>query len=239
MKKIDNFAKMLMILSVFIFCYACDSADDSNPNTNPTATTVTAENLNGYYVPYQDEIGDGTQNYRVVYFVKEDDGMNAYFDGIAGRRIIPLIVSDNKFTFDLNSDGAYVLNFSFSKDNAGKISLTNLNSGNTDYMIIHSEMFSSAQTPSWGGFSFEKSTGASGFFKYYRFSGTKTALGNGASPNPNPNIACYELANSIGFKSNSEILMGIFVPSWKGDTNIKMLLTHKNISTAAQYKYYN
>lgn len=236
MKKIDTFVKMLMILSVFIFCYACDSHDDGSEK--PTPTAVTAESLNGYYVPYQDEDEEDNQRYRVIYFVKEDGIMKAYLDGQGTRRITPLIVNDNKFIFDPNGDGSVVFNFSFSVDTSGKISLTSLTKSGTS-VLIHYEMFSSSQTPSWGGFTFERTSGVSSFFKYYSFSSNKTLFANSTTASTEPNQGCYELGNSIGFKSNSEILMGIFVPSWKGDTSVKMLLTNGNISTVALYKYYN
>ena len=238
MKKIDNFIKILMVLSVFIFCYACDSNDDGA--STPTPTKVTAESLNGYYVPYQDETEDGNQRYRVIYFVKEEGTMKAYFDGQGIRRVASLKVTDNKFIFDLNSDGSTLLSFSFSSDNTGKISLTSLTrTGSSNTAIIHYEMFSSSQTPSWGGFTFERTAGVSSFFMYYSFSGNRALFANSTVASTEPDQGCYELGNSIGFKSNDDILMGIFVPSWKGDANVKMLLANKNISTVAIYKYYN
>lgn len=236
MKKLQNIAKILMVISVFIGLTACDSNDDSNPTPSPK--NVTAESLNGYYVPYQDETEEGNQRYRVIYFVKEDGTMKAYLDGQGTRRIAALIVNDNKFIFDSNADGSVLFNFSFSTDTSGKISLTSLTKSGTS-VLIHYEMFSASQTPSWGGFTFERSAGVSSFFKYHSFSVNKTLYANSTAANTEPNQGCYELGNSIGFKSNNDILMGIFVPSWKGDTSVKMLLTNGNISTVALYKYYN
>jgi len=236
MKKLQNIAKILMVISVFIGLNACDSNDDSNPT--PSAKNVTAESLNGYYVPYQDETEEGNQRYRVIYFVKEDGTMKAYLDGAGTRRIAPLIVNDNKFIFDSNADGSVIFNFNFSADDNGKISLTSLTKSGTS-VLIHYEMFSASQTPSWGGFTFERSTGVSNFIKYYSFSSNRTLFANSMTSNTEPNQGCYEIGNSIGFKSNSESLMGIFVPSWKGDTSVKMLLMHQDISTVALYKYHN
>lgn len=236
MKKLQNIAKILMVISVFIGLNACDSNDDSNPT--PSAKNVTAESLNGYYVPYQDETEEGNQRYRVIYFVKEDGTMKAYLDGAGTRRIAPLIVNDNKFIFDSNADGSVIFNFNFSADDNGKISLTSLTKSGTS-VLIHYEMFSASQTPSWGGFTFERSAGVSNFIKYYSFSSNRTLFANSMTSNTEPNQGCYEIGNSIGFKSNSEILMGIFVPSWKGDTSVKMLLMHQDISTVALYKYHN
>jgi len=236
MKKLQNIAKILMVISVFIGLNACDSNDDSNPT--PSAKNVTAESLNGYYVPYQDETEEGNQRYRVIYFVKEDGTMKAYLDGAGTRRIAPLIVNDNKFIFDSNADGSVIFNFNFSADDNGKISLTSLTKSGTS-VLIHYEMFSASQTPSWGGFTFERSAGVSNFIKYYSFSSNRTLFANSMTSNTEPNQGCYEIGNSIGFKSNSESLMGIFVPSWKGDTSVKMLLMHQDISTVALYKYHN
>ena len=233
-----NLFKLLFVLNIIILCNACDSTEDGN--LNPTPTSITAENLNGFYIPYQDEAENGNQRFRVVYFVKEEESMKAYLDGQGLRRIAPLTISDNKFVFDLNSDGTTVLNFNFSKNDAGKIALTSLTkTGSSATTVVHYEMFSPTETPSWGGFTFERSTGVSSFFKYYKFSGNETFYANDVSPNTDPDLPCYELGNGIGFKSNSEIIMGIFVPSWKGDTNVKMLLSNKNISTVALYNYYN
>lgn len=238
MKKLQNIAKILMVISVFISLNACDSNDDSNPT--PTPKNITAESLNGYYVPYQDETQEGNQRYRVIYFVKEDGIMKAYLDGQGTRRIAPLVVNDNKFIFDSNADGSAVFNFIFSTDNTEKISLTNLTrTGSSDITLIHYEMFSASQTPSWGGFTFERTAGVSGFFKHYSFSANRTLYSNSTIANTEPDLPCYELGNSIGFKSNNDILMGIFVPSWKGDTSVKMLLANGNISTVALYKYHN
>ncbi|MEG0916375.1 MAG: hypothetical protein RSF68_05125 [Myroides sp.] len=236
MKKLQNIAKILMVISVFIGLNACDANDDSNPT--PSAKNVTAESLNGYYVPYQDETEEGNQRYRVIYFVKEDGTMKAYLDGAGTRRIAPLIVNDNKFIFDSNADGSVIFNFNFSADGNGKISLTSLTKSGTS-VLIHYEMFSASQTPSWGGFTFERSAGVSNFIKYYSFSSNRTLFANSMTSNTEPNQGCYEIGNSIGFKSNSESLMGIFVPSWKGDTSVKMLLMHQDISTVALYKYHN
>lgn len=236
MKKLQNIAKILMVISVFIGLNACDSNDDSNPT--PTPKNITAESLNGYYVPYQDETQEGNQRYRVIYFVKEDGTMKVYLDGAGTRRIAPLTVNDNKFIFDSNADGSVIFNFNFSADDNGKISLTSLTKSGTS-VLIHYEMFSASQTPSWGGFTFERSAGVSNFIKYYSFSSNRTLFANSMTSNTEPNQGCYEIGNSIGFKSNSESLMGIFVPSWKGDTSVKMLLMHQDISTVALYKYHN
>src|SRR5690606_25006312 len=218
MKKIDNLVKMLMALSVFICCYACDSNDENTPN--PTTTTVTAESLNGYYIPYQDETSEGKQSYRVVSFFKENGTMMAYLDGQGVRRGYPLIINNNQFIFDINADNSNVLTFSFTKDVSGNITLLNLTKtgGST---LTHYEMFSPSQIPSWGGFIFERVAGEAGFFKYYRFSANKTLFANDVSPNAEPNQGCYELGNGFGFKSNGELIMGIFVPSWKGNSNVK------------------
>lgn len=237
MKKVHTLLKILMVVSVLIFCNACSSGDDGT--TTPTLTTVTAESLNGYYIPHQEELQDGTQRFRVVYFVNEEGTMKAYLDGPGTRRVVPLIVNDNKFVYDLNADGSYVINFSFSIDNTGKISLTNLTRSGFNSTLIHYEMFSGAQTPSWGGFTFERTSGVASFYKYYSFSGDKTLYANSVDANSEPNLGCYQLGNGVAFKSNNDNLMGIFVPSWKGDTNVKMLLMNINIPTIALFKHYN
>ncbi|WP_018630639.1 hypothetical protein [Niabella aurantiaca] len=41
----------------------------------------------------------------------------------------------------------------------------------------------------------------------------------------------------MGFHNENDNLTGVFVPAWKGDTTIKMLLEDKNIVGAATYRY--
>ncbi|RYD97036.1 MAG: hypothetical protein EOP54_12090 [Sphingobacteriales bacterium] len=232
----NNLGALIIIISMLSIFSSCKKK--SQPNT---VVPVTAEALTGYYIAIERESNDIMQ-YRLVYFINENGNVKVYHDGAATRRIGDVVVSDNKFSFDLNANGQDVLEFVFLSDASGNISLKSLvnkGTGSAAMQIQHAEMFKTSSVPGWGGETFKRKAGAPEYFMYYSFSDSKTMYANSTSPATVPSMACYTLGNDLGFKSNNDILLGIFVPSWKGDATIKMLLNNKDLPDVAQYQSYN
>ena len=228
MKTLKNTLKITAMLLMLLSFAAC-----KKDKTNNAAKEIKATDLVGYYLA----IERADNSVRLVYFINESGSIKAYYDGPDTRRIGNVTMNANKFLFDLNGDGASVLEFAFSSDASGTISLNSLRfSGTSTVEILNAEMFKTDEALNWGGKTFIREVGIADYFKYYRFSESKILFANSTVPTTEPHLGCYILGANVGFKDNNGNLLGIFVPSWKGNKNIKMLLKHKNITGIAQYQ---
>ena len=228
MKTLKNTLKITAMLLVLLSFAACKKDKVDN-----TEKEIKADDLVGYYLA----IERADNSLRSVHFLNENGLIKAYYDGPEVRRISTVTMVGNKFLFDLNGNGESVLEFTFSNDTFGNISLASLKfSGTSTVEILNVEMFKRNEAPNWGGKTFIREVGIVEYFKYYRFSEDKTLFANSTVTTTVPFLECYTLGDNVGFKDNNGNLLGVFVPSWKGNKNIKMLLKNKNITGVAQYQ---
>ncbi|NGM61750.1 hypothetical protein G5B30_07460 [Sphingobacterium sp. SGG-5] len=212
---------------------SCSKDDDTTPEA-----PVMAADLLDYYIPIEAINTEGKTIYRLVYFTKGTGTIiKATYDGPGLRRGQVVTVDKNIFNFDFNGDGYTVYEFSFAKNSGGDIVLkSTINKGTSTLQIVHAELIKSSEAPDWSGKTFMRAVGPMGYSEYYSFSVDNNytdEIGNNPAYWP-----LYVLGSNVGFKSNSDILMGIFVPSWKGNTEIKMLLSNTTIDGVAEYQLY-
>ncbi|SDC89589.1 hypothetical protein [Niabella drilacis] len=229
MKSILYCVALAAILGVAVV--SCKKAQDT-----VSETPVMAPDLVNYYIAMEGISDEGRAGFRVIYFDNNGGMVNATSDRAASRRGQAVTVENNTFRFDINANGTLVYEFTFAKSKAGELLLkTATNVGSASVQMVNTELFKVADAPRWGSKVFKRITGLTDYFTYYGFSGNKTLYANSTSPATAPALGCYALGSDVGFKNNSDNLMGIFVPSWKGNTRIKFLLENRNINGLATY----
>jgi hypothetical protein len=235
--------KYLKILTIAVFGLLLFGACKKD---TPIDKNVTASDLAGHYVAVEAKMG----NYvvvRLVNFYAEGGVIKADWYKVNDKRSATVTISENTFSFDLFDTGADIYVFNFSKNASGGVMLNSLKSeGPNNIDILHAEMYNSKDIPNWGGKTFELLTEPYGniYSKYIKFSENKTKVAFARGLSNMPEETCIVISNNAGFKTgrdaNAINTLGIFVPSWKGDTNVKLLetLTSNNYGYAT-CKLYN
>jgi len=200
---------------------------------------VIARDLAGHYMAIESTL-DGKPRYRLVYFVSDGGTVTATWDLPGSRRGGVVSLTNNIFSFDLNANGTDIYEFGFSGDAPGNIMLKSIAyKGTSNVQIQHAELYSNNAIPVWGGKMFKRVTGNI-YDVYFGFTDDKLKYRSASVPPPSYSldVGCYSIGSDVGFKNNNDNAMGIFVPSWKGNSDIKMLLTGINFNDGiATYKY--
>ncbi|SDC89725.1 hypothetical protein [Niabella drilacis] len=195
---------------------------------------VAAVDLLNYYMALEIRERDRVK-LRLVCFPPDYDNIMAAWNGPGFGRLAVVTLSGNRFSFDVNGNSSDVFDFSFSKDDLGNLSLKGTTyKGVNAVQIQHVELFRTRDIPVWAGKTFRKVDGPYNHLAQYYFSQDRQKYYNVVGEN---GTNCYPKTSGIGFHNEHDNLLGVFVPAWKGDANIKMLLEDKNIVGVAGYKY--
>lgn len=220
-----NISLLIFALALFAACKKDNKEMENQP--------LTAADLVNYYIPL--EIGSTQGKFRVIYFDNNGGAISATYDGGGLRRGQAVTVENNIFRFDVNGDGGTIYEFVFAKNNTGQLSLKSYsNKGASDTRIMHAEIFANNSVPGWSGKAFIKKSAPEGWSNYCIFSADKTKATFNNSPTVQPTGNIYAIGNSIGFKDDGIELMGIFVPSWKGNAKNNLLI---DLSDTGLYIY--
>lgn len=198
------------------------------------ALAVTAYDLLGHYMALDIREND-RQKLCLIYFATEGGAPMAIWQQPGYGWVGDITMVNNKLSFDVGGIGTRVFELAFSKDASGSLSLKEtVFKGTGDVQLRHAEMYHSSKVPAWGGKTFRKVNGPNAHLTQYYFSLDKGEYYTELLGAP---TRCYPKEFNAGFYNQNDNLMGVFVPAWKGDANIKMLLGDKNIVGVASYRY--
>jgi len=137
------------ILALFlIICTSC-----KKEKNEPQDTAVTAEDLVAYNIRWIIINPDAKRDIRILYFNRDGNAIKATLDGVDSRRVQPVHLLEDGFTFDLNGDGAVVYTLKLAKNEKGELSVANIkfyNINNPAYRIQEGStaMLKTASIPS-------------------------------------------------------------------------------------------
>lgn len=221
-----------LLMLVFLFCIAgsCSKRDDNEG----ASTSVTTSDMLNYYIVFQ----TSTNQYKIIYFVKENNAINAYYDGLAIRKITAIEnISGNvlNLKYTLNNQLA-IFTFNLNKDSSGNVTLGSYSLDFPGYSIVHAEMYKNSDAPvflnSFGNntiYTYTKASDEDAVFLYFNQFAPGTAWKYDDKHGPSSFMPLYAIGNNVGWKSNDESTFGIAVNKW-WNHNFAVMLIQTNIS---------
>lgn len=214
-----------------IFCFtgsilSCKKEDNSvmlNVNEQLPETYIVIESNTGHFY--------------TIYFVNENNTMNAYLDGYFIRRVLEVNVSDNADSLILPFyDGNYTFKLIFTRTGNNKITINNIYCTNLPGFIAHAEIYKTAEAPVFlksNGtntiYRFTKPSNSTDMFLYFNAFAPSTAWKyDGGGYAPSAFFPIYVIGNNIGWKSNAGDIFGISVNTWKNNHLATMLFDSAN-----------
>lgn len=108
-------AALVMLLATF------DACKKDKEATKPEPKPVTTEELVGYQIVVAFKSPEENVPPRLFHFARSGDEIMATMDGVQSRRVRPIKVTDNRFTFDSDGDGKIVYGFDLKRDEKGMV----------------------------------------------------------------------------------------------------------------------
>lgn len=209
--------------------FSCSRSSGSDSPNNPDGTTITMNDLAGYYFALET-----TNDYRTIYFVNENNTIKAYYDYRGGRRIYDsasMNITNNVLKITSSTDG-FAFTFNLAKDASGNITLSSTESSGAT--LSHTEIYKNSDAPVFLNpnntntiFTYNRTDGVSVYLYFNNAAPTNPAWkwdGSGNFGGMTSYYPIYYLGNKIGFKSNDEKSFGVFVKSWKGSNQSTLLM---------------
>jgi|GEM_PF-1123004 len=218
------FQSLFTTLVIACILTSCSKKNDSN-------NKVTVQDLQDHYI-VAINTDKGVQRLSVIYFTKDGSNVNAVLDQNGLRRQLPLSIQDNRFVYDVNSNGASVFTFNVKKDGNGIVSIYGADyKRDTDPQskIDHAEIMKVSDAPVFAGKVFTYYIpSAVGDTKLLFEAGNKWHYEDEFEPR-NLHYSYYVIGNGIGWKSEDAasegISLGVVVPQWEGKGPLMLLQT--------------
>ncbi|MBS1660151.1 MAG: hypothetical protein JST68_03775 [Bacteroidetes bacterium] len=202
---------------------ACSKKNDSPGQQNKN---VTIQDIKNYYITAI--ITDvNTTRLATIYFYKD----SAVLDELGLRRQLPISLTNNQLTYDINSNGVAVFTFTLKKDSAGSLTLETSDYKRSDASqskLNSAQIVKVSDAPAFINIEYAYTIPGADDDTYLHF-GTGDKWSYEDYGGKSGQYSYYLLGNGQGWKcedaASGGSSMGIMVPKWDGNGPVMLLQT--------------